>query len=73
MDIQSIKYIKCRSNWNPGPIKWIGFLMKWVLNGLDRSKSRSDQENWIFLPTPKKTKWTNLKDIHTSKTNKKQH
>jgi len=30
--------------------KWIAFLVKWILNGLDRSKSGLDQENWIFLP-----------------------
>jgi len=25
--------------------KWIRFLIKWILNGLDRSKSKLDQEN----------------------------
>jgi len=25
--------------------KWIGFLIKWILNGLDQSKSGLDQEN----------------------------
>jgi len=25
--------------------KWIGFLIKWILNGLDHSKSGLNQEN----------------------------
>jgi len=25
--------------------KWIGFLIKWIFNGLDQSKSGLDQEN----------------------------
>jgi len=25
--------------------KWIGFLIKWIINGLDWSKSELDQEN----------------------------
>ena len=45
MDIQSIKYIKCRSDWYPNPIKWIGFLIKWILNELDHSKNGLDHEN----------------------------
>jgi len=25
--------------------KWIGFLIRWILNGFDQNKSRLDQEN----------------------------
>jgi len=28
--------------------KWIEFLIRWILNTLDRNKSGSDKENWIF-------------------------
>jgi len=30
--------------------KWIGFLIKWILNRLDQRKSGLDHENWIFYP-----------------------
>jgi len=31
--------------------KRIGFLIKWILNGLDQSKTESDQEKLIFCPS----------------------
>ena len=30
--------------------KWIGFVIKWIINGLDWSKSGLDQEKYIFCP-----------------------
>jgi len=41
MDIQSIKYIKCKLYWNPNPLKWI-------LNGLNQSKSELDKKHQAF-------------------------
>jgi len=28
--------------------KWIGFLIEWILNGLDHRKNGLDHKNWIF-------------------------
>jgi len=30
--------------------KWIGFLIEWILNGLDHRKNGLDHKNWIFCP-----------------------
>jgi len=32
--------------------KWIGFVIKWILNGLNKKKSELDHENWIFFVQP---------------------
>ena len=43
-------YIRLKSKSNKMNFKWIGFVIKWILNGFDQSKSILNQKNWIFFP-----------------------
>ena len=44
--------IRLISRFNKMDFKWIGFVIKWILNGLNKKKSELDHENWIFFVQP---------------------